>query len=610
MRRVARITAGAAAAFVLLAYLGVLYPFWGMPFNASRHGRVPLTPPWALECWLWEDDVNTAAAVTELVEGYARHDLPVRTVMIDSPWSRRYNDFQVDPARYPDPAAFFTGLQDRGYRVVLWMTSMVDRSSKDTPAGKDPGFHEEARRAGYLAGGPEPFRWWKGVGGFIDYTNPEAMRWWRGLQEQVLQWGIDGWKLDGTDTFFSGNFGPLRLPYGRAHAGWLTTREYMDLYAREELRHGLSRNPEFTTLIRSIDRPWAHPEGFAPLDAAPVTWVGDNRHTWRAADRGLEAAIADILRAARLGYCVIGSDVAGYHGRSNPDDTGPATAALLAGWGRTPDAPPAAAPARPDAIAPVIYIRWAQFSAFCGLFLNGGHGERRLWLRSPAELEIVRKFSWLHTELVPYLYSHVVNCHRGGPPLMRPAAAGNFHYLLGDDLLVAPIHADSLRREVTLPPGDWRYLFRPAEPDTRGPARITRDFPLDEYPVYLRAGALVPLNVTRDYTGLGDRASAGFRTWLIHPGADGRFTLWHPESHPEPEATTVKLTAGDPVRVDLSGRGEPHLLRVLVPRAPREVTRNGIALAPGADWTYDAARGTLVVVGREAGPARYAIAWR
>ena len=122
MRRAFRLAAAAGAALALLATLGVLYPFWGMPFNASRHGRVPLTPPWALECWLWEDDVNTAAAVTELVEGYARHDLPVRTVLIDSPWSRRYNDFQVDAARYPDPAAFFQGLQDRGYRVVLWMT--------------------------------------------------------------------------------------------------------------------------------------------------------------------------------------------------------------------------------------------------------------------------------------------------------------------------------------------------------------------------------------------------------------------------------------------------------------------------------------------------------
>ena len=96
MKRRWKILAGVAGAIGLLLYCGVILPFWGMPFNGSRHGRVPLTPPWALECWLWEDDTNTAAAVNELLTGYAAHDIPVRTVMIDSPWSERYNDFKVD----------------------------------------------------------------------------------------------------------------------------------------------------------------------------------------------------------------------------------------------------------------------------------------------------------------------------------------------------------------------------------------------------------------------------------------------------------------------------------------------------------------------------------
>ena len=77
--------------FVLVALIYFVYvlPFWGIPFNQSRHGRVPLTPPWALECWLWEDDVNNAAFVKELLEGYAKHDFPVRTILIDSAWSCR-----------------------------------------------------------------------------------------------------------------------------------------------------------------------------------------------------------------------------------------------------------------------------------------------------------------------------------------------------------------------------------------------------------------------------------------------------------------------------------------------------------------------------------------
>ena len=53
------------------------------------------------ECWLWEDDHSTAAAITELLDGYAEHDIPARTVILDAPWSTRYNDFHFDTAPIP-----------------------------------------------------------------------------------------------------------------------------------------------------------------------------------------------------------------------------------------------------------------------------------------------------------------------------------------------------------------------------------------------------------------------------------------------------------------------------------------------------------------------------
>jgi len=600
-----KVSFGLILLLALLVYFVFILPFWGVPFNQSRHGRVPLTPPWALECWLWEDDVNTSARVTELLEGYAKYDLPVRTILIDSPWSHRYNDFKVDEDRYPEPEKFFGGLQDQGYRVVLWMTCMVNSRSKDTRVKDSPEFFEAARTNGYLAGDGFQWRWWKGTGGFIDYTSPEAMKWWQGLQKQVLDWGVDGWKLDGCDTFFSGRVAGIPVPFNRAHSGWLTTRGYMDHYARDELRNGQQINPEFAILVRSIDRPWSHPEGFAPLDAATVTWVGDNRHTWSRDDRGLESALADIMQSARLGYCVIGSDVAGYHGRSNPDDIGPATSALLTAWKSPTNSLSASVAefgtATDDSIAPNLYIRWAQFSTFCGLFLNGGHGERRLWKRSPAELEIVRKFSWLHTELVPYMYSHVVECHHGGLPLMRPQSQGKFHYLFGDSLLVAPIHADQQDWQVSLPAGRWRYFFNDREV-LQGPAQIQRSFPLDEYPVFVREGAIIPLNVTRPYTGFGDTNSAGFTTWLIYPEGKTQFTLWHPDStiNDQPstinhQATSLKVTSGQPLRIQFEGKKQSHILWILAPEKPRRVLLDGKELAEGESWRYDATRQRLII---------------
>ena len=140
--RICRVLVVMFMALVTLIYFVYLLPFWGIPFNKSRHGRVPITPPWALECWLWEDDVNNAAFVKELLEGYAKHDFPVRTILIDSPWSWRYNDFKVDEDRYPEPEKFFHGLQDQGYRVVLWMTCLVNRYSKDTKAAEYKDFYD------------------------------------------------------------------------------------------------------------------------------------------------------------------------------------------------------------------------------------------------------------------------------------------------------------------------------------------------------------------------------------------------------------------------------------------------------------------------------------
>ena len=411
-------------------------------------------------------------------------------------------------------------------------------------------------------------------GGFIDYTNPDAIKWWRGLQQQVFDYGIDGWKLDGTATLFYSLIGPLPLPYKTTHDGLMTTRTYMDHYYRDEYLHGLTQNPEFITLARAIDR-WYHPEGFAPIDAAPVNWVGDQKHTWESTGKittedkqnsdiamagidGIELAIRNIMASAKAGYSIIGSDVAGFSG---------------------------------SVIPPRLYIRWAQFSAFCGLFLNGGHGERALWKRSQQELEIIRKFSWLHTELIPYMYTYVVKAHNGGTLLQRPVK-GKYHYLFGDNFLVAPIYRDQLMNKITLPEGKWRYFFNDKEV-IEGPVTFEREFPMDEYPVYIREGAIVPMDIKRDYTGIGDKNSEGYLTLLIYPDGKNEFTVHHPDK----SGSTSVLVQDDPEKINITlgdNIHKSHILNINLHSKPKKVELDDTILE-SVNYNFDEKLNKLVI---------------
>ncbi|MEI6680550.1 MAG: TIM-barrel domain-containing protein [Mariniphaga sp.] len=559
---------------LFILYFYVAYPLWGLFFNAQRHTNPPLTPAWALECWIWDNDFNTAARVDTLLVGYKKYDIPVRTINLDSPWCMRFNDYQIDTARYPNPKEWFAKRKSEGYRIVMWTTTMVNSLNKDTPVRNSEDWFNKAKSKGYLTGNGQQNPWWKGKGGFIDYSNPEAMKWWRGMQQLVFDYGIDGWKLDDTATLSYYMAGPIPFLYRSTFSGLMSLRTYMDHFYRDEYHYGLTKNPEFITLGRSIDQNF-HPEGFAPLDAAPVTWVGDQKHIWKTKETlvddgnkkkdlivtgigGFEMAIQNILAAAKLRYNVIGSDVAGFSGSVIPSR---------------------------------LYIRWAQFSAFCGLFLNGGHGERALWRRTPKELEVIRKFSWLHTELVPYMYSYVVTGHEGGRVLQKPVD-GKYHYLFGDDFLVAPLYQDTLNLKVTLPKGKWRYFFNDREV-FEGGTSFEKSFPLEEFPVFIREGAIVPLNIQRSYTGLGTKNNTGKDTWLIYPGMDNAFTLYHPDKS---GTTTVSMrNLPDQLEISVKDAKKPSVYTIRMDKRPSKVLFGEVELSDSTDYHFDNQKHRLTV---------------
>ena len=148
----------------------------------------PITPAWAFEHIAWEDSINTEEGAKALVDGYLQRDIPVGAVIIDSPWSTTYNDFNWDTQRYSDPKRMIDYFKSKDVKVLLWLTGVVNITCKDTRFQKSDTYDEVVSK-GYGINQSKPHAWWKGEGVHIDFTNEEAIAWWYKQLDKVF---IDG----------------------------------------------------------------------------------------------------------------------------------------------------------------------------------------------------------------------------------------------------------------------------------------------------------------------------------------------------------------------------------------------------------------------------------
>jgi alpha-D-xyloside xylohydrolase len=171
-----------------------------------------------------------------------------------------------------------------------------------------------------------------------------------------------------------------------------------------------------------------------------------------------------------------------------------------------------------------LVVRWFQYSAFCPLFrLHGmrlplpnleakpGQSQAQVMTGGPNEVwsfgdeayAIIKDVLALRERLRPYLMAQMRQAHENGAPPMRPlffdfpmdAAAVEVEdqFMLGPDVLVAPVvHQGARSRRVYLPAGlDWTDAWTGAA--LRGGQSLEAAAPLERIPVYLRAGADVPI---------------------------------------------------------------------------------------------------------------------
>jgi alpha-glucosidase len=154
--------------------------------------------------------------------------------------------------------------------------------------------------------------------------------------------------------------------------------------------------------------------------------------------------------------------------------------------------------------------------------------------------------------LLPYIYTGMEEMSRKGVPLMRPlyleypkadGIAGNDHdFLFGRDLLVAPVTTEKVDSQIVLlPPGDWYDYWTAEKRSSKEPIVLRPE--LDQMPLYVRAGAIVPTQALVQYTG---EIPAGGLKLRVYPGPDCSGSLYEDDGH------TFAYQKGDVLRVRYS----------------------------------------------------------
>ena len=217
-------------------------------------------------------------------------------------------------------------------------------------------------------------------------------------------------------------------------------------------------------------------------------WVGQFAGDHSGNFAGLQAVVKGALNLCACGYSTWGSDVCGYWGKPEPG----------------------------------VYMRWFQFACFSPIWRPHGKTTRDPWDYGDAAVINYKFLAWTRENILNYTYNAAITAHETGVPIMRsmpvsfpdepPVAAVWDEYMFGNDLLVAPVLADESSRTVVFPSGVWASLWD-GKP-IRGPAKLKVNTPLDIIPVYLRPGAVVPVQLNRELQ-IGTSMTAGRVSALV-----------------------------------------------------------------------------------------------
>lgn len=470
-------------------------------------GRPSLPPRWSFGLLQSKFGYRTWSEVAELVDTFGAKSIPLDGVILDLYWFRKMGDLTFDLQAFPQPAAMIAALKARGIRLIVIEEPYVTRGSRLFPEGERLGLF--GRRPD---GSAYTFPFWAGESALVDFTQPLARQWWADQHEPLMAMGIDGWWTDLNE--------PEVHPQDMVHAGGIAAAVH-NVYALHmlkavDLAHQQHR-PDKRLFVLSRS-------GWPGTQALGVgQWSGDVATRWEA----LANQIPLGLSMGMVGMASWNTDIGGFAG---------------------------------DPPGPELYIRWIQFGAFTPVMRpHGAQQEREPWAFGPEVEAIVARYIRLRYQLLPYTYTLAREASLTGLPFMRPLVlhypqdANTFElrdqFLWGRDLLVAPVVTQgTVRRTVYLPEGIWYDFWTSRR--IRGGCQVTARAPVDTLPLFVRAGAIIPLAPERERTG----GAWGELTLAVYP-SDGvsRFELY--EDDGESTAYQASVCAVTPITCATAGGG-------------------------------------------------------
>lgn len=517
--------------------------FVGSPLQVLQDYRVtagtmPLPAPAELAAIKWRDKVAGWREVTDDVSQFHRLGIPLGSVLIDNPWERDgcLGSLAFDPAQFPQPAQAIGRIHAGGHRVLVWVSPWV------TPTAPCRAL------AGLPTGSTIP----AGRYDAIDFTNAHAAAAYRAKIAALVRLGVDGFKGDRGDEL---DMESLTFAHG---TGTQEHNAYAEQFAQAVVggaRAADERAP--LTMFRAA----------GPKSNVGV-WTGDQTPDFD----GLRQAVRSLASLGASGVALTGSDVGGY--------------STLSGK---------------KILTPEVFARWSEVGAISPIFEVGGHDRAaRFWELGAQATAAARKSVLLHYALFPYLYELARASSRTGSPILAPLALetpddesawkAELELRIGPSLLAAPVTSSTLLAHVYLPRGErWVDLTWGTAVD--GGTSLLRPTPLDELPLYLRAGDTIPF-APRAYDiwarpwPLDALQVAGRAGWLT---AASKVQL---RGAPRESAVLFALPK-PPAHVSVDGHD--------VPRAPDAAALR--SLASGWLWTAQPFHGALVKVTPHAGAA-------